>query len=149
MQIFHNPTFTKAKQALARISINFFVLMACLFLFDVLNFSITFYALKDIFKQVTFGLFLANFLAIAFNAIDLTPVLNAAFAPKEPNAFLTAAWVLGTFLNACVTYWGLAIAKDTDPMSMSTTTIAIVLTTGLLLAVRMLIVGGILFTNPK
>ena len=94
-----------------------FILVGSLLAFEVFNYSTTDFALTDLLGQNLqfLGLRWATILSIAFCGIDFAGIARL-FTPEkgkdEPAEvwYLFAAWILAASMNACLTWWGVAVA---------------------------------------
>lgn len=98
------------------------ILIVALLAFELFNFDTTQFALKSLLGDVRFlGLSWAAILAIAFCAIDFAG-LARLFTPErgsdEPKAvwYLTGAWLLGTSMNAIMTWWAVSLTLLNHPL---------------------------------
>jgi len=101
----------------------FLILVLALIAFELFNFSTTEYALQGFFgAQQALGVAnWATILAVAFCAIDFAG-LSRLFTPgtswrREPREvwLLTLAWLLGTAMNAIMTWWAVASTLSENP----------------------------------
>jgi len=93
-----------------------FIILGALLAFELFNYSSTFFALRDILGELTFGpVRWATMLALAFCAIDFAGIARI-FTPEqgrdEPAEvwYLFAAWFLAAAFNAILTWWGVSVA---------------------------------------
>jgi mannose-6-phosphate isomerase-like protein (cupin superfamily) len=92
------------------------IILLALMAFEVFNYSSTFFALRDILGDLSFGsLRWATLLALAFCGIDFAGIARI-FTPEkgrdEPAEvwYLFAAWFLAAAFNASLTWWGVSVA---------------------------------------
>ncbi len=92
------------------------ILIAALTAFEVSNYAITSYTLRDILGDLQFGgIYWASILAFAFCGIDFAGIARI-FTPEqgrdEPAEvyYLFGAWLLAAGFNAMLTWWGVSIA---------------------------------------
>jgi hypothetical protein len=95
------------------------IMLLALLAFEAFNYSTTEFALIDVLGDLTFlGLRWATILSIAFCGIDFAGIARL-FTPEqgrdEPTEvwYLFGAWVLAAAMNACLTWWGVAVAIST------------------------------------
>lgn len=98
------------------------ILIVALLAFELFNFDTTQFALESLLGDIRFlGLSWATILAIAFCAIDFAG-LARLFTPEkgsnEPKEiwYLTGAWLLGTSMNAIMTWWAVSLTLLTHPL---------------------------------
>lgn len=98
------------------------ILIVALLAFELFNFDTTQFALESLLGDVRFlGLSWATILAIAFCAIDFAG-LARLFTPErgddEPKEvwYLTGAWLLGTSMNAIMTWWAVSLTLLNHPL---------------------------------
>lgn len=129
------------------------VLILCLLAFQIFNFSTTEYALYDVLGPLTFvGVKWSVILAIAFCAIDFAGVARL-FTPEhgrdEPAEvwYLFGAFVLAAAMNACFTWWGVAVAlKTASDTVRRTLPVAVAL---VVWVVRIVIIGALSLTGDR
>lgn len=104
------------RTALKRGAIFGFIILGALLAFELFNYSSTFFALRDILGDLTFGpIRWATMLALAFCAIDFAGIARI-FTPEqgrnEPAEvwYLFGAWFLAAAFNATLTWWGVSVA---------------------------------------
>jgi hypothetical protein len=92
------------------------ILVAALLAFEVSNYGITSYTLRDILGDLQFaGIRWASILAFAFCGIDFAGIARI-FTPEqgrdEPAEvyYLFGAWLLAAAFNAMLTWWGVSVA---------------------------------------
>jgi hypothetical protein len=92
------------------------ILVMALISFEVSNYGITSYTLRDILGDLQFGgIYWASILAFAFCGIDFAGIARI-FTPEqgrdEPAEvyYLFGAWLLAAGFNAMLTWWGVSIA---------------------------------------
>ena len=92
------------------------IILLALLAFEVFNYSSTFFALRDILGDLSFGpLRWATLLALAFCGIDFAGIARI-FTPEkgrdEPAEvwYLFGAWFLAAAFNASLTWWGVSVA---------------------------------------
>jgi hypothetical protein len=111
-------SFSGFKQLSMRRGAIFGMILVCsLLAFEAFNYSTTDFALTDLLgSNLTFlGLRWATILSIAFCGIDFAGIARL-FTPEqgrdEPAEvwYLFAAWLLAATMNACLTWWGVAVA---------------------------------------
>lgn len=92
------------------------ILVAALVAFEVSNYGITSYTLRDILGDIRFGgIRWASILAFAFCGIDFAGIARI-FTPEqgrdEPAEvyYLFGAWLLAAAFNAILTWWGVSVA---------------------------------------
>src|SRR3989344_4151297 len=92
------------------------VVIAAILAFEVFNYSVTEYALRDLLGNLSLsGLSWATILAIAFCGIDFAGIARLFILESggnEPNGiwYLFGAWLLAATLNAAIIWWGISIA---------------------------------------
>lgn len=98
------------------------ILIVALLAFELFNFDTTQFALESLLGDIRFlGLSWATILAIAFCAIDFAG-LARLFTPErgtdEPKEvwYLTGAWLLGTSMNAIMTWWAVSLTLLDHPL---------------------------------
>lgn len=98
------------------------ILIVALLAFELFNFDTTQFALESLLGDVRFlGLSWATILAIAFCAIDFAG-LARLFTPERGNDepkevwYLTGAWLLGTSMNAIMTWWAVSLTLLNHPL---------------------------------
>ncbi|MBP8001671.1 MAG: hypothetical protein KA314_24470 [Chloroflexi bacterium] len=98
------------------------ILVVALIAFELFNFDTTQFALESLLGDVRFlGLSWATILAIAFCAIDFAG-LARLFTPERGNDepkevwYLTGAWLLGTSMNAIMTWWAVSLTLLNHPL---------------------------------
>ncbi len=98
------------------------ILIVALLAFELFNFDTTQFALESLLGDIRFlGLSWATILAIAFCAIDFAG-LARLFTPErgtdEPKEvwYLTGAWLLGTSMNAIMTWWAVSLTLLNHPL---------------------------------
>jgi hypothetical protein len=92
------------------------ILVMALVSFEISNYGITSYTLRDILGDLQFGgIYWASILAFAFCGIDFAGIARI-FTPEqgrdEPAEvyYLFGAWLLAAGFNAMLTWWGISIA---------------------------------------
>lgn len=92
------------------------ILVMALVSFEISNYGITSYTLRDILGDLQFGgIYWASILAFAFCGIDFAGIARI-FTPEqgrdEPAEvyYLFGAWLLAAGFNAMLTWWGVSIA---------------------------------------
>lgn len=92
------------------------ILIAALLAFEVSNYAITSYTLRDILGDLQFaGVRWASILAFAFCGIDFAGIARI-FTPEQGRDepveiyYLFGAWLLAAAFNAMLTWWGVSIA---------------------------------------
>ncbi len=92
------------------------ILVAALVAFEISNYGITSYTLRDILGDLQFGgIRWASILAFAFCCIDFAGIARI-FTPEqgrdEPTEvyYLFGAWLLAAAFNAILTWWGVSVA---------------------------------------
>ncbi|WKZ36744.1 MAG: hypothetical protein QY332_02230 [Anaerolineales bacterium] len=92
------------------------ILVAALLAFEVSNFGITSYTLRDILGDLQFaGIRWASILAFAFCGIDFAGIARI-FTPEQGRDepvevyYLFGAWLLAAGFNAILTWWGVSVA---------------------------------------
>jgi hypothetical protein len=92
------------------------ILVMALVSFEISNYGITSYTLRDILGDLQFGgIYWASILAFAFCGIDFAGIARI-FTPEqgrdEPAEvyYLFSAWLLAAGFNAMLTWWGVSIA---------------------------------------
>ena len=131
------------------------MIIGALISFEVFNFSTTQFALHDMLGDLTFAsLRWSTILAIAFCGIDFAGIARI-FTPEqgrdEPAEiyYLFGAWLLAAGFNACLTWWGVAVAITNNANLQSSSvmsTATLVKTVPIFIAamvwlVRLLIIG--------
>jgi hypothetical protein len=102
------------------------ILVVALLAFEIFNYSTTDYALTDALgSNLRFlGIRWATILSIAFCGIDFAGIARL-FTPEvgadEPAEvwYLFGAWLLAAAMNATLTWWGVATAVRTHPLTSS------------------------------
>src|SRR5512133_1786194 len=104
------------RTALKRGAIFGFIILGALLAFELFNYSSTFFALRDILGDLSFGpIRWATMLALAFCAIDFAGIARI-FTPEQGREepaevwYLFGAWFLAAAFNATLTWWGVSVA---------------------------------------
>jgi hypothetical protein len=92
------------------------ILVAALLAFEVSNYGITSFTLRDILGDLQFaGIRWASILAFAFCGIDFAGIARI-FTPEQGRDepvevyYLFGAWLLAAGFNATLTWWGVSVA---------------------------------------
>lgn len=92
------------------------ILVMALVSFEISNYGITSYTLRDILGDLQFGgIYWASILAFAFCGIDFAGIARI-FTPEQGREepaeiwYLFGAWLLGAGFNAALTWWGVSVA---------------------------------------
>lgn len=99
-----------------------FMMLVALIAFELFNFDTTRYALSSLIGDIQFlGIDWAVILAIAFCAIDFAGLFRL-FTPEQPDSsgqelwYLMGAWILGTTMNALMTWWAVSLTLLDRPL---------------------------------
>jgi len=138
------------------------IILAALVAFEAFNYSTTDYALGDLLGSLEFaGLRWSTILAIAFCAIDFAGIARL-FSPDrstpEPSEawYLFGAWLLGSAMNAILTWWGVSMAILNHPVSSGTVVEASLLVKAvpvfvavMVWLIRIMIIGSLSYTGGR
>jgi hypothetical protein len=114
--------------------------------FQILNFSITEYALTDLLGDVGIATVRwATILAFAFCLIDL-PSIGRILTPRRHDTlpeswYLYMAWLLAITINSILIWWGVAVAISDKSMPIEAIQILPVFMAVIIWVVRILITG--------
>lgn len=137
------------------------ILIVALLAFELFNFDTTQFALESLLGDIRFlGLSWATILAIAFCAIDFAG-LARLFTPErgsnEPKEiwYLTGAWLLGTSMNAIMTWWAVSLTLLTHPLGNEVMSreqllkVVPIFVAGLVWLTRILFIGSLTSAGEK
>jgi len=156
-----------ATQRLGRITNQFFktlrtrsgslytlVIVLALAAFEIFNFSVTHFALRDMLGDYGTGMLTwPLILALAFCAMDIAGIASIMSASEDTGRsswYLLGAWVLAAAVNAGLTWWGISVAIYNQPVHdvllvdpMTYVTLVPVLVAVMVWVIRVLIVGSL------
>jgi len=130
------------------------VIVLALAAFEVFNFSVTHFALRDMLGDYGTGMLTwPLILALAFCAMDIAgiaSILSASDDAGRQGWYLLGAWVLAAAMNAGLTWWGISVAIYNQPAHdvllvdpIAYVTIVPVLVAVMVWVMRVLIVGSL------
>jgi len=122
--------------------------------FEIFNFSVTHFALRDMLGNYGTGMLTwPLILALAFCAMDIAGIASILSASEDADRsgwYLLGAWVLAAAMNAGLTWWGISVAIYNQPAHdvllvdpMTYVTLVPVLVAVLVWVIRVLIVGSL------
>ena len=96
------------------------VIVLALAAFEIFNFSVTHFALRDMLGNYGTGMLTwPLILALAFCAMDIAGIASILSASEEADRsgwYLLGAWVLAAAMNAGLTWWGISVAIYNQPV---------------------------------
>lgn len=122
--------------------------------FEIFNFSVTHFALRDMLGNYGTGMLTwPLILALAFCAMDIAGIASILSASEDADRsgwYLLGAWVLAAAMNAGLTWWGISVAIYNQPAHdvllvdpMTYVTLVPVLVAVMVWVIRVLIVGSL------
>ncbi len=127
-----------------------FLLILALASFDLFNFAVTEYSLKDMLGDLRiFDILWATIFAVAFCCIDFFAVAHLFTTIKNRSDLVTASFILGiwfiaSFFNAVLVWWGIFL--KTQNLTVSLILAILIYIVRLLIASIFVIVGNKTFT---
>jgi len=98
------------------------IIISALLAFEIFNFSITEFALRDMLGDLGMGAVRWSFiLSLAFSGMDFAGIARLLTYPLNANKndregwYLLGAWVLAASMNAGLTWWGISVAIYNQP----------------------------------
>ena len=130
------------------------VIVLALAAFEIFNFSVTHFALRDMLGDYGTGMLTwPLLLALAFCAMDIAGIASILSSSEEADRsgwYLLGAWVLAAAMNAGLTWWGISVAIYNQPVHdvvlvdpMTYVTLVPVLVAVMVWVIRVLIVGSL------
>jgi hypothetical protein len=130
------------------------VIVLALAAFEIFNFSVTHFALRDMLGNYGSGLLSwPLILALAFCAMDVAGIASILSTPDKTDRsgwYLLGAWVLAAAMNAGLTWWGISVAIYNQPAHdvllvdpMTYVTLVPVLVAVMVWVIRVLIIGSL------
>ena len=130
------------------------VIVMALTAFEIFNFSVTHFALRDMLGNYGTGILTwPLILALAFCAMDIAGIASILSASEDADRrgwYLLGAWVLAAAMNAGLTWWGISVAIYNQPAHdvllvdpMTYVTLVPVLVAVMVWIIRVLIVGSL------
>jgi hypothetical protein len=130
------------------------VIVLALAAFEIFNFSVTHFALRDMLGDYGTGMLTwPLILALAFCAMDIAGIASILSSSEEADRsgwYLLGAWVLAAAMNAGLTWWGISVAIYNQPVHdvvlvdpMTYVTLVPVLVAVMVWVIRVLIVGSL------
>jgi len=130
------------------------VIMLALAAFEIFNFSVTHFALRDMLGDYGTGMLTwPLILSLAFCAMDIAGIASILSASQDTDRsgwYLLGAWVLAAAMNAGLTWWGISVAIYNQPAHdvllvnpMTYVTLVPVLVAVMVWVIRVLIVGSL------
>lgn len=138
------------------------IIVLALIAFEVVNYSTTAYALRDLLGDLAFaGIRWATLMALAFCSLDFAGIARLVTQKSKPQAqreswFLFGAWLIAGTFNAALTWWGVTIAIANHPLrsaevvsTQNLTTIVPVMVAIMVWVIRILIIGSLTSSLEK